>query len=231
MSRNPQDPIQGLLRLSEPLLPILRAIRKLDEKAAQAAPASKGEATLKRDALLLSMLVANPLRARNYILMTWRDDGTGSLYRREDGQWRIRFGAKDFKNDRGALQTQYDAPLPRSLTPRIEEYLDEYRPRLLAKNPNTPWAFPNHNSEKWSTLNRQVERLTRQFIPEAHAFGPHAVRHIVATDYLRKHPNDFPTVAQLLHDKLETVLRVYAHLKQDDSFGKYEEHLNAIPTQ
>jgi hypothetical protein len=228
VSRNPEDPIRGLLQLSEPLLPILRAIDKLDEKAARAAPGSLNEATLKRDALFLSLLIANPLRARNYILMCWREDQTGNLYRREDGQWRIRFGAQDFKNDRSGLQTHYDAPLPRSLANRVEEYLDGYRPRLVVKDVDAPWALPNTNSGKWVTLNRQVARITRELIPESQGFGPQAVRHIVATDYLRKHPNDYLTVAQLLHDKLETVLREYAHLRQDDSFGKYEEHLNAI---
>ncbi|WP_429503186.1 hypothetical protein [Paraburkholderia youngii] len=228
VSRNPQDPIRGLLNLSEPLLPVLRAISKLDEKAAKAPPGSKAEARYKRDALLLSMLVANPLRARNFVIMSWRPDQTGNLYRREDGQWRIRFEAKDFKSEPKSLQTQYDAPLPRALGHRIEEYLDEFRPRLVGKNANASWMFPNDKAGKWKTMNRQLARITRAFIPESHSFGPHAVRHLVATDYLRKHPNDYPTVSQLLHDKLETVLREYAHLRQDDSFGKYEEHLSAI---
>jgi integrase len=225
ISRNPEDPVKGLLSLSEPLLPIFRAVDKLDEAAAKAAPGSLHEATLKRDALLLSMLVANPLRARNYVLMTYREDQTGNLYRREDGQWRIRFGPGDFKNDRHGC---YDAPLPRSLAARIEEYVAEFRPRLLAKDANAPWVFPNSLSKKWLALNRQVERITRQYIPESHGFAPHALRHLVATDYLRKHPGHFLTVAELLHNTLDTVLRIYAHLKQDDSFGKYEEHLNAI---
>ncbi|ANB73672.1 hypothetical protein AYM40_15885 [Paraburkholderia phytofirmans OLGA172] len=228
ISRNPEDPIRGLLNLSEPLLPIFRAVEKLDEKAAAAVPGSKAEATLKRDALLLSMLVANPLRARNFMSMTWRPDQTGNLYRREDGQWRLRFVPADFKNKSATSNQQYDAPLPRALGERIQEYLDEFRPVLIGSAPATDLVFPNKTGRKWTTLNRQVLRITGAFIPEAHPFGPHAIRHIVATDYLRKHPNDFPTVAQLLNDKLETVLRVYAHLRQDDSFGRYEEHLNAV---
>jgi integrase/transcriptional regulator with XRE-family HTH domain len=228
ISRNPEDPIRGLLNLSEPLLPIFRAVDKLDEKAAAAVPGSKAEATLKRDALLLSMLVANPLRARNFMSMTWRSDQTGNLYRREDGQWRLRFVPSDFKNKSATANQQYDAPLPRSLGERIQEYLDEFRPVLVEAATATDFVFPNKTGKKWTTLNRQVLRITGAFIPEAHPFGPHAIRHIVATDYLRKHPNDFPTVAQLLNDKLETVLRVYAHLRQDDSFGRYEEHLNAV---
>ncbi|CPH57290.1 Uncharacterised protein [Burkholderia pseudomallei] len=46
--------------------------------------------------------------------------------------------------------------------------------------------------------------------------------HLKATDYLRTNSNDYPTLAFLLHDKLETVLAEYAHLGQDDSFGRCE---------
>ncbi|MFP3835924.1 hypothetical protein, partial [Chryseobacterium sp. SIMBA_028] len=87
-----------LLNLVEPLAPIMRAVDDLDKLAAQAAPGSLEEARYKRDALLLSMLMANPLRARNFKLMTWSENGTGKLYQRENGQWRLRFSAGDFKN-------------------------------------------------------------------------------------------------------------------------------------
>ncbi|MGN7982251.1 tyrosine-type recombinase/integrase [Burkholderia sp. 22313] len=228
VSRRPEEPIQALLDMSEPLAPLLRAVELLDQQAAFAAPGSRLEATRKRDALLLSIVIANPLRLRNLVTMTWRPNNTGSLYRREDGQWRIRFGPQDFKNDRKAIKGTYDAPLPRALAARIEEYLDEFRPRLLRANPKADWLFPNEDSGKWTSLNKHFFRLTRRLIPQTPGFGPHALRHLVATDYLRKHSNDFLTVSQLLHDKLETVLAEYAHLRQDDAFAKYEVHLRGV---
>jgi integrase/transcriptional regulator with XRE-family HTH domain len=227
-SRKPYEPIQGLLNLSEPLAPIIRAVNQLDKLAAEAAGGSLQEAIYKRDALLLSILMANPLRARNCILATWHEDGTGSLYQRENGQWRIRFGAGDFKTDRHALQTDYDAPFPAYLNERIEEYLLEYRPRLLRKNPRGKFLFPGKTGRCWKCLNKQVFTITGRLIPETPGFGPHAIRHIVATDWLRKHPNDFLTAAQLLHDRLETVLKDYAHLRQDDAFTRFEAHLEAV---
>jgi integrase len=227
-SRKPNEPIQGLLNLSEPLAPLFRAVEALDELAAKAAPGSIQESVCKRNALLLSMLLANPLRARNCILMTWNENGAGSLYQREDGQWRLRFGARDFKNERHASQSDYDAPLPRSLNHRIEEYLCEYRPRLLKSNPHGAWVFPGKTGKKWQDLNKQIARLTRKLIPETPGFAPHAIRHLVATDWLRKHPGDYLTAAALLHDQLRTVLENYSHLRQDDSFNRYEEHLNAV---
>ncbi|APA84080.1 site-specific integrase [Paraburkholderia sprentiae WSM5005] len=228
MSRNPEEPIRALLALSEPLTPVFRAIQSLDEQAASAAPGSRDEAVHKRNALLLSMLVANPLRRRNYVLMSYAEDGSGNLYQRQDG-WRLRFEASDFKNERGAANKAYDAPLPRDISARIEEYLEEFRPRLLKNNPSALWVFPSRTGTLWENISKQVEDLTRRLIPETPGFSPHALRHLVPTDYLRKHPNDFPTVALLLHDRLETVMTNYAHLRQDDSFGRWEEHMQKVP--
>ncbi|AIP19983.1 helix-turn-helix domain-containing protein [Burkholderia pseudomallei] len=227
-SRKPDEPIRGLLILPDPLAPVFRAINALDDEAAAAAPGSIDEAVRKRDALLMSMMIANPLRRRNFILMTYEEDGSGNLYHRHDG-WRLRFEADDFKNERGAAHSNYDAPLPSELSDRIEEYLEEYRPRLLKSNPNASWAFPGRNGLMWKNLSKQVEKTTKRLIPETPGFGPHALRHLVPTVYLREHPNDFPTVAQLLHDRLETVMAVYAHLRQDDSFGRWQEHLRKVP--
>lgn len=226
-SRKPEDPIRALLALSEPLVPLLKAITALDKAAAAAAPGSRQEAVYKRDALLLSMLMANPLRLSNFTLMTYATDGTGNLYRAET-TWRLRFEASDFKNERGARRSPYDAPLPAGLSERIEEYLDEFRPRLIRKNPDTALLLPTQYGKLWEGLSKHMNKFTRRLIKGTPGFGPHAVRHLVATDYLRKHPNDFPTVALLLHDTLETVMATYAHLRQDDTFGRWEEHLRAI---
>jgi integrase len=228
MSRKPTTPIQQLLDLEEPLSPILRVVTALDTEAKSYAPGSLQEAVCKRDALLLAMLIANPLRRRNFVLLTWLEDSTGNLYMRENGQWRLRFDAKDFKNESGAKNEQYDAPLPKALTERISEYLAEYRPRILKGNADVPWLFPGKYGTKWENLSIHVACLTKRWIPGSPGFGTHALRHLIATDYLRKNPGDFLTAAELLHDRLETVLRSYAHLRQDDSFGKYEQHLSRI---
>jgi integrase/ribosome-binding protein aMBF1 (putative translation factor) len=228
MSRKPTEPIQKLLNLSEPLAPVVRAVDRIDQLAAESAPGSVEEALHKRDALLLSMLMANPLRARNYQLMSWTEHENGSLYRRENGQWRLRFVADDFKNMTNASQSAYDAPLPAALNERIEEYLVEFRPQLTKDKPRCKFLFPTRNGETWSGMSAHMQKLTSRHIPETPGFGPHAMRHLVATDWLRKHPNDFLTAAMLLHDKLETVLKAYAHLRQDDAFNRFEAHLDAV---
>jgi len=44
----------------------------------------------------------------------------------------------------------------------------------------------------------------------------HAFRHIWATDWLKRHPDDFYTVAGKLNEEISTVLKVYGKLKSAD---------------
>ncbi|MDQ1274405.1 MAG: hypothetical protein QG591_3035, partial [Planctomycetota bacterium] len=50
-------------------------------------------------------------------------------------------------------------------------------------------------------------------------------RHIIATEYLKNNPNGYQVVANILHDKLETVLGEYAHLKIADGFSHWVSYL------
>jgi integrase len=74
-------------------------------------------------------------------------------------------------------------------------------------------------SRKPSTSSRN------DIFPGSPGFGAHAIRHLVATDWLRNNPGDFLTVAKVLNDRIETVIENYAHLSRDDSFIRYEEFL------
>ncbi|MBC8752191.1 MULTISPECIES: hypothetical protein [Paraburkholderia] len=159
-SRDPLDPIRPLLDLAEPFEPVLRAIKDLDAAAAAAPIGSLDEALRKRDALLLAMLMSNPLRRRNYTQMTWCEDNTGALYRRQDGQWRVRFGASDFKNEKKSNKSPYDAPLPRALAERIDAYIDEYRPRLIRNSPSSTVVFPNRVGGVWKAL-RSLNKMSK----------------------------------------------------------------------
>lgn len=235
-SRDPKTPILALLRLESPLQPLLRAISDLDMAAAAAAPGSILQASLKRDALLLSVIVANPLRARTLTIAKYiSDEFSGNagelstnLYQTEAGGWRLCFQKGDFKND-GSRNEDYDAPLPKRLNDRITDYLLEYRPVLIKNNPESPWLFPSGKSgDKLGNIAQIIKRIAKRYIPEVSRLGPHALRHIVASDFLSRNPGQYTVVAELLHDNLETVLRNYSHLKQEKSFKAHEEHLERV---
>ena len=62
----------------------------------------------------------------------------------------------------------------------------------------------------------RIKHLTTTYIDGCPGFGPHAFRHVIATNHLRRNPGDYLTVAVLLHDMLETVLKSYGHLRVSD---------------
>ncbi|MFC3125123.1 hypothetical protein ACFOD4_08630 [Pseudoroseomonas globiformis] len=179
-----------------------------------------------RDQLLLRMLPANPLRNRNFREMEWRVDNTGNLYRKGN-RWRLRFEPQDFKNERGAASKPYDVELDPALAPWIEAYLLQARPLLLGGN-HCDKVFLSRNGTPFNAVNlsQLVFNLTDRHIRgivDARGFRTHAYRHIAATSYLRANPRDFLTVADMLHDRHETVLRNYNRSNPEDGLRRWAE--------
>lgn len=228
VSRAPDEPIANLLALPNPLKPVLNAIELIDAAAAGCPPGSISEARHKRNALLLAMLLSNPLRLRSIASLTWEPNGHGSLRGSAASGWRIVLAPHQLKNGDSNRGRNYDVKVAAWLNSRLSEYLEEYRNTLL-KGGHSPYLFVGDEAEKlWGGLGSTVRHITRRYIPGSPGFGPHALRHLVATDWLRRFPGDFLTVAELLNDRLETVLASYAHLKRDDSFSRYEAHVAAM---
>ena len=232
-SRDPRIPLANILNLDDSLAPFRRAIQRLDEAAAMRAPCGSVQATYKRDALLLALAISNPLRLRTLTITKYVNSGVcdsdyrTNLYKTEDGRWRLRFFAGDMKND-GGKPEDYDAALPRKLSERIEEYLEVYRPVLIKKQPDCPWLFPSLLGGQLKKVENIFRGIARNYIPEVTRMGPHAVRHIVATDFLRKNPGKYVALAGLLHDALSTVLKNYAHGQLDNAFNAHEQHLESF---
>ncbi|WP_158238575.1 tyrosine-type recombinase/integrase [Pollutimonas subterranea] len=231
-SRDPRAPLLTLLSLADPLGPFKNAIKKLDMAAARCAPGSAFQATYKRDALLLALALSNPLRHRTLTITKYVAPGVVSeyetnLFQTEKGSWRLQFFSGDFKNDR-SKQIEYDAPLPQALSKRIEEYLAEYRPVLVRRNPTAPWVFPNLHGNKHKDVGQLIATIAQNYIPEVGRLRMHALRHIVATDFLNRNPGQYTVIASLLHDNLETVLKHYAHRKVESAFKAHEEHLKGF---
>ena len=97
LSRKPEEPIAHLLALPDPLRPIREAITKIQAEAASAPPGSMLEARHKRNALLLALLLSNPLRARSLMSMTWERNGHGTLQGSPGQEWRIHLQPEHFK--------------------------------------------------------------------------------------------------------------------------------------
>ena len=232
-SRDPRVPLANILKMEDSLAPLKHAIQKLDAAAAMREPGGSVQATYKRDALLLALSISNPLRLRTLTITkfiapdNFDSELPTNLYKTEDGQWRLKFFAGDMKND-GGKPEDYDAALPRKLGQRLEEFLEVYRPVLIKRHPDCPWLFPSLLGGQMKKAEASFERIAKNYIPEVTRMGPHAVRHIVATDFLKKNPGKFVALAGLLHDALETVLKNYAHGKLDSAFSAHEQSLNSF---
>lgn len=230
--RNPQEPIEDILAENNPI----KVLVKMTERMARQVTLEERpilKAIRKRNLLLVKMLISNPLRVHHFSIMTYRQDNKGNLYQDSSGAWHLRFRPDDFKNQRGAASGEYDVAFPEWLNNDIREYLFIYR-NILANPQESDRVFlpskahgRGKNKLYWepNKISGCVRELTKKFIPGSPGFGTHAFRHIVATDYIKNNPNGFQIVANILHDRLDTVMKEYAHLKVADGFSHWSLYL------
>lgn len=233
--RNPQEPIRLIIAAQRPIQVLLNMISRMESD-----PVFDGSlvtsAMYYRDILLIKMMLSNPLRVNHFSIMTYANDNTGNLYKNENGQWRLRFLPDDFKNQRGAACEPYDVALSPWLYHDIERYLEQYRPHLYGADTSDCVFLPGkrNGSKRLSCINldpgvisKRIFDITRRYIPGCPGFRAHAFRHIVATDYIKNNPNGFQVAANILHDRLETVMKEYAHIKVADGFSHWTNYFDA----
>lgn|GEM_PF-2448098 len=229
-ARSPGRRVENILSDAFPLKRLVKMVRDLEADEPPQAH-ERDYAAWIRDVLLCKLLISNPLRVAQLSTMRVRGNHP-NLYQTADGSWRVRFDPSDFKNEKGAAFEEYDAAVEPTVWPWIRRYLSEARPMLFGaetdylflpcvEGPNRAAGYAALDIEpagNWIAdgLAKRVTIVTARYMPEGNGFGPHAFRHIIATDHLKRHPQDYLTVAQLLHDTLTTVMKAYAHLKVDD---------------
>jgi len=212
-SRDPFEPINDIIAMDRPLDAVLDAIDRMDYD--RPPPGGEAELLWARNRLLLSLLASNPLRARNLKELTWREDNSGSLRRDPDGNYRIFLGSAQLKNHTGAGAQDYNVRVQPTLTPFIDKYLSDYLPRLSIGVTDRVFVQALRPEIQWSDLNNTFRQLTRRYFVNSPGFGPHAMRHIVATALVKLH-GSFTAAAKVLHDYEETVRKHYGHLIGDD---------------
>jgi len=222
VSRVVTEPIQLLLDHDAPLVPVFTAMQKLRRRSELAPAGSVDEATARRDELILGFLISNPLRSKNFVELTFFPDNTGTLYESSPGKWRIR--PAKMKNRANSQANRYDVAVADWLNGLISDYVKYFRPKFEAAS-HSDKVFLTRRSDKMTSLGQRVQEITRGLIPGTGGFGPHAFRHLVATDWLQRNPNDFLTVALLLNDTLEVVMHTYAHLKRDQALARHSQQL------
>jgi integrase len=238
-SRRVLEPIDFIIKDQHPMRYLFELTARMEATLPPASTAEKERAVAYRNLLLARLITANPLRIKQFSEMTWRSDNTGNLYQDRDGKWRLRFPKDAFKNRKTLWKNDqaddYDAPVAPSLKPYIEEYLFRQRPLLLGAD-GCDYLFrpgPRGGTFKHKTgdtkpihpgsLSKILLKAARKYL-RCMGFGPHAYRHIIATDYIKNHENGLMVAAAILHDSPATVLKHYGHHQNSDFFGRWLDY-------
>lgn len=226
VSRDPFEPIQQALALPNPLDAVADMVARLSLHK----PVVGGmrEAVWARDKLFIKLMASNPLRDKNFRMLTYRPDNKGHLRQDERGGWSIFVPRMELKNLHGAARERdYQMPVRPEVWPDIAEYLAHYRPRLIKVATDRVFLSEETGGPFCeSGLRRRFEILTSRYLHGCPGVGPHAMRHIVATAILKASPNDWAAAAWALHDREETVRKHYAHLAQHDAAKWFEKSMN-----
>ena len=247
-SRKPKEPIADILAHPRPLsiaMDMLATLKKNPPWCLQ----TKRYAVWTRDVLLFAWLTANPLRINQLATMTYKNDNTGHLYQAIDGFWHYRCTRAEFKNSPEVFMNMatdtYDVALPAYVGEAVEAYLRDGRPMLAGAHEGNflflPEKFANQTGEdrtgasvgiftdRWNcgAMSTRLRIVTRNLRDGKPGFGPHAFRHIVATDYLKRFPGSFKLVADLLCDRLETVMKEYGHTSPMDGLNLHYQAASA----
>lgn len=227
--RDPSGNIQWILDLKRPLTILHDMVKAMLEDLLPESATRLARARQYRDIILIALLCANPLRIRMFSIMEFGKH----LVRRDDGSWWLHFKKGAFKN-RKALKSNYNVRVAEHLWPLLDTYKEEFHPVLVGSS-QSKYVFPTSikSATKGAgsqmcedTLSKIVEMMTGLYIPDSEGFRPHAFRHIIATDIIKKDPRlGFFVAARALHDKLETVEEMYAHLKTSEFFEPVNAHL------
>ena len=193
---------------------------------AEAAPrwSARRRAVVFRDGLLIAMLTYRPVRRRNLAMMR-----LGRHLMKVAGSWRIVFTAEETKT-----HVLYEAVLPAALGPRLERYLDAYRPVLLrggqeAGNPDAPPKHPKLDAVWVSEVGTQLsyQALGLQiFFRTRREFGrglfPHMFRDCAATAVAVDNPRHMGDASLILgHAEHRTTEKHYNHAR---SLGASRRH-------
>ncbi|MFO0998528.1 MAG: site-specific integrase [Alphaproteobacteria bacterium] len=141
-----------------------------------------------RDALMIAILASRALRLKEL----WQIRLEEHLIREEDC-YRLRFRADEIKTGKA-----YDAYLPRALTPYIERYLADHRPRLLqGADTVAMWISNQGKSMHIASIAKQIRALTKRLF--GIVINPHTFRQATATSKAYADPKNIHDLASVLH--------------------------------
>lgn len=118
------------------------------------------------------------------------------------------------------------------------EYLIDHCPYVFRPGPHGIRSGRNRCiDERYGTgqfparlLSSCIFSLTSRYLPESKGFHAHACRHLVATEYIKNHPNGYEEAAVALHNTAGIVRKHYAWVEVGDlirPWNNYHEDIRA----
>jgi hypothetical protein len=215
-------PPQELIKLGE---------RLMDEAEGGPEQSARRRAVRYRDGLLIALLAYRPIRRKNLAMMR--------LHRhlvKVGGYWRLVFAAEETKT-----HVAYEAILPAALGPRLERYLDAYRPILLLGNrehsdPVAPpirpeldavWVSQAGIQLSYEVIAVPIYARTRQEF--GRGLFPHMFRDCAATAVAIDNPKRIGDASLILgHAEHRTTEKFYNHARSLEASRRHAAMLASL---
>jgi integrase len=168
-----------------------------------------------RDGLMIALLVARPVRRRNFVSIEIGRHLIGG-----PDAFLLAFGATETKTKR-----PLEYPVPNDLVGPLAGYIEQYRPALLNGASSTRlWITERGEPYTERGFSGKIWQVTKR------AFGqpmrPHVFRHIAATSIATEDPEHARIIAEILgHTTLQTADKHYNRARQIDAGRLYQESL------
>lgn len=174
---------------------------------------SQNQAIAWRQALMVGIQIACPVRLRAMVAMTvdWHVVPFTSGFT-------LRWSAEDMKTRR-----YHEMPLPKELVYAMRRYLDQYRPILLQGNFSPAlWISSRGKALNHHSYQGGLAKLTeREF---GITLRPHAFRHIAATSIAEKNPAEAGIIKDLLtHATIRTSEMYYNRAETRAACGRLQD--------
>lgn len=172
-------------------------------------------------ALAVQMLLDAPVRIGNLASI----DLDRHVLRSGEGRNRrvhLYFPAAEVKNDRAL-----ELPLTTETVEFLDLYIEHIRPRSV-RSPNA-FLFPgaSNNPKGSALLSSQIGDFMHKHV--GLRVSAHKFRHLIGYLFLKQNPGAHEVVRQLLgHKSIDTTIRYYASLEQDEAFELYDSFLDEL---
>jgi integrase len=175
-----------------------------------------------RDGLIICVLAAIPLRARNVAGLS-----LGTSLQRRGEEWWVAFGADATKNRR-----PIEMPLPVAYTEPIERYIQHHRPQLVGRSPiplagDAFWVGDRGKPLIGKKISERVTAVTKRELGSS--INVHLFRKIASTELAIRDAAHVAIAQPLLgHADYRTTQRAYILSRSLDAARKNHEVIQSI---